>query len=202
MPYSGQYTNVCNCGIPNRMTRIVGGQETDINEYPWHVGLVNINGYNPFCGGSLISPRHVLTSAYCIQDITSPSSVEIILGEHSIDDEVVTRASVDSILIDPLFNSQLQYDFAILTLTQEATFSSQVSPICLPADLSKDYSGQVATATGWGIQDYTSTYIDYYTYYTSATEASTLQEANVTVITNQHCQSEYEYIGFSSDIGE
>ena len=123
------------------------------------------------------------------------------LGEHSIDDEVVTRASVDRILMDPLFNSQFQYDFAILTLTQEVTFSSQVSPICLPADLNKDYSGQVATATGWGLLEDTYTYIDYYLY-TSSMETSTLQDVNVTVITNQDCQTEYEYIGLSSDIGE
>ena len=155
------------------MTRIVGGQETDINEYPWHVGLVNIDGYNPFCGGSLISSHHVLTSASCVQDHASPSFIEVILGEHTIDDEIVTRASVDSILIDPFFNSQYQYDFAILTLTQEVTFTSQVSPICLPADLNKDYSGQMATATGWGLLDYISVYIDY-TQYSVKQKPSTL----------------------------
>ena len=30
----------CECGVSKRASRIVGGQETDVNEYPWMAGLV------------------------------------------------------------------------------------------------------------------------------------------------------------------
>merc|ERR1719348_2637819 len=53
----------CNCGIPNRSNRIVGGVETETNEYPWQVALVSSGGSRPFCGGTLISCSHVLTAA-------------------------------------------------------------------------------------------------------------------------------------------
>lgn len=53
------------CGVPNRVTRIVGGHETQVNEYPWMVMLVTPSTDFNFCGGSLITSRHVLTAAHC-----------------------------------------------------------------------------------------------------------------------------------------
>ena len=61
----------CDCGIvPDKYKlRIVGGTETEVNEFPWTVGLYThyrCKGL-PVCGGSLISTQHVLTAAHCIQ---------------------------------------------------------------------------------------------------------------------------------------
>ena len=64
-----------------RSMRIVGGQETEVNEFPWQVGLVSRYGRTPWCGGTLISDRHVLTAAHCTAGETT-SSMKVILASH------------------------------------------------------------------------------------------------------------------------
>ena len=49
----------------NRASRIVGGQETEIHEYPWQVGIEWSHGSHIFCGGSIISTEWILTAAHC-----------------------------------------------------------------------------------------------------------------------------------------
>ena len=53
----------CNCGLANRIIRIVGGTETEVNEYPWQARLER-NGVF-FCGGSLLNSNWVLSAAHC-----------------------------------------------------------------------------------------------------------------------------------------
>ena len=81
---NGGNTEQCTCGIPNRSNRIVGGQETEVNEYPWQVGLVSSSGTRPWCGGTLISDRHVMTAAHCTAG-SSASSIKVRLGRDSFE---------------------------------------------------------------------------------------------------------------------
>ena len=78
----------------------------------------------------------------------------------------------------------LEYDISILTLASVLTFSSKVSPVCLPAFSQRfqDYAGQVATVTGWG------------TTASGGSPSNTLQEVQVTVISNEDCTDAYDQI--------
>ena len=66
------------------LTKIIDGQETAINEYPWIVSLQLANGH--FCGGSLISEKWVLTAAHCIdidaEDLVARLTLSI--GDHDL----------------------------------------------------------------------------------------------------------------------
>ncbi|CAL4079284.1 unnamed protein product, partial [Meganyctiphanes norvegica] len=59
-----------NCGESTiDATRIVGGQDTNIGEYPWQVRLSLKDQWGPYlCGGSLIKKKWVLTAAHCFAD--------------------------------------------------------------------------------------------------------------------------------------
>jgi len=178
-PTTPSGNTTCNCGIPNRSMRIVGGQETEVNEYPWQVGLVSRNGRTPWCGGTLISDRHILTAAHCTAGETT-DSLKVLLGEHRVDDNSYTIMPISKIIDDPKYNRRtLKYDFSILELIEPVTFSAAIAPACMPSDTSKDFAGEVATVSGWG------------TLTSGGNQPSVLHSVDVTVTTNEVCKQAY-----------
>ena len=142
------------------------------------VGLVSTNGRTPWCGGTLISSTHVLTAAHCTQ--TDASRIRVILGEHNIADSDFNRVDVAEIINHPNYNPQTtDNDYAILRLANPVTFTNEVSPACLPADLSNTFAGVLATVTGWG------------TLSSGGSQPTVLQEVDVTVTTNAVCNNAY-----------
>merc|ERR1711892_348720 len=83
----------CKCGV-KKTSRIVGGKETEVNEYPWMAALAKTKtgDENFFCGGTLIGDQWVVTASHCLfnnQDGTDPlraTDISIVLGEHDTAD--------------------------------------------------------------------------------------------------------------------
>ena len=57
------------CGQATRNDRIVGGDVTEPNEYPWQAAILNktdeLNAV--LCGGTLITEKWVITAAHCMK---------------------------------------------------------------------------------------------------------------------------------------
>ena len=74
--------------------RIVGGNITPIQDWPWQVGL--LQSRNIFCGGSLINQEWVLTAAHCIANfarrargrhcvkLKTRQRLQVVLGESDL----------------------------------------------------------------------------------------------------------------------
>ncbi|CAL4075330.1 unnamed protein product [Meganyctiphanes norvegica] len=134
--------------------RIVGGENTKLNEWPWQVALA----YNKIflCGGSLISDRHILTAAHCIFGSLSKDihNLRVSLGDHDLRTKNETK-SITSGVKRVLFNlhyspSTMAHDIALFELSNPVNFSYSISAVKVPQDLSQMFEGEEAIVTGWG----------------------------------------------------
>ncbi|KPJ00714.1 Venom serine protease 34 [Papilio xuthus] len=169
----------CRCGY-KKSNRIVGGQETGVNEFPMMAGVVYVDIRQIKCGGVIISARHVLTAAHCVIRRTV-NDIAVVVGEHDVNtgDSPATQGfRVISIRIHPLYNlSNYDNDIAILTLQQDIVFSDRVGPVCLPFKfINNDFAGDKVTVLGWG------------TLFPGGPTSNVLQKVDLDVISQATCR--------------
>jgi len=163
---------------------ILGGTEIQENDYPYlaYLNITLSNGNTTFCGGTLILPNWILTSAYYVD---TALNITIWLGVHdvtTISENFTTDSGMERHLIYendihvyPQYDARsLEGDFALIYL-QNA--SNKTIPI-VNADISLPGEKDTVWAVGWGNVD---------NYYSSAVPLETSLE----VVGQDSCKLTY-----------
>ncbi|CAH1791986.1 unnamed protein product [Owenia fusiformis] len=128
---------------------IIGGKEVDPpHNFPWMV-LIDSEG----CGAALISPKHVLTAAHCVEAMPR---ITLKTGKH---DKTRREASEQSrvvysrnIIMHPDYDG-LDSDIAIIIVDPPIELNNYTQPVLLPTDpvfTDRTLNGKRCQVTGWG----------------------------------------------------
>ncbi|WP_039798668.1 S1 family peptidase [Nocardia araoensis] len=168
--------------LPAPASAIVGGAEATTAEYPWLAAigtpLFLTRASGQFCGGALIAPDQVITTAHCVALAqTLAQTLTVTFGRDDLRGQDGNTVHVKDIRLHPGFRATVldlttayHDDVAILTLDEP-----QPRPTIAVAPLA---SG-TATILGWGATSETD-------------EANTrLRAANVPLATDGECTTAY-----------
>ncbi|XP_063635449.1 transmembrane protease serine 12 [Cydia splendana] len=141
------------CGVPLRrhtrqprertagQLRIIKGRETKRGAWPWQVSLQllhpNFGLIGHWCGGVLVHPLWLLTTAHCIHNelfnLPVPALWTAVLGEWDRAEQKGAYVPIERIVLHHRFHNY-QHDIALMKLTKPADVSarSRIRTICLP----------------------------------------------------------------------
>jgi trypsin len=156
--------------------KIIGGEETTIEENPFMVALTQPDGFQ-FCGGAIVAPTKILTAAHCTEG-QDPANIKVVAGRTSLSGGGGTTANVTNIWVNPGFDGNTMVnDASVLTLDQPLS----QAPIAIAGAGDEDLytAGANSTVLGWGVDE-------------SGNTSDVLKKVDVPVTSDADCTASYQ----------
>jgi len=122
-----------------------GATKGQRGQFPWLVAVFDKQNRHFICAGSLVSRRHIITGAHCLQpkgqsEALKKETIYVHQDRFDLSDEEETFADkkfdVEKIIIHPdwtVTGRSYDADIAIIVLEREVTFRANVQKVCLPS---------------------------------------------------------------------
>ncbi|CAH1777503.1 unnamed protein product [Owenia fusiformis] len=127
---------------------IIGGTEVE-PKYNWR-WMVHLSSK---CGGTILTPKHILTAAHCINSREMPLIIKTGKHNKTIDEpfQQVREVNITNIIIHEDYDRNTKNnDIAIITVDPPIVFNNVTQPILLPESKSSS-PDKYCVAIGWGI---------------------------------------------------
>ncbi|KAJ8932944.1 hypothetical protein NQ314_014323 [Rhamnusium bicolor] len=162
---------------PNFDGRIVGGDDANIEDYPYQLSLLYHGSH--MCGASIIGEKWALTAGHCTNKLAA-EDLSIRAGS-SILQSGGQLVNVTKIYQHPSFNPDtIDYDISLLELAESIILTKSASVISLVDANIKIAPGTETIITGWGKEHESDNFIP-----------NQLQVVEVPLVSNEICAEMY-----------